>query len=216
LGVRPNYRPMPRPSNTEQRRKEIVLALSRVMAERGYDGASVIEIARAAGLAPGLIHYHFASKGEILLALVDYLKGVVRGRFERRVSGKKVAPGARLEAFIDAHVGLGKDADPSAMACWVTIASEALRKPEVRAVFSEALEEERILLQGLLREVLAEEGRSAARVREIAAAILAAVQGAYQLGLAAPGTIPPGSAAPLIKRMAEGVLAAQPFQGRRR
>jgi len=207
---------MGRPSNTGQRRREIVLALGRVMAERGYDGASVVEIARAARLAPGLIHYHFASKGEILLALVDRLRGVVRRRFERRVAGRRLPPRARLEAWIDAHVGLGRDADPAAMACWVNIGAEALRKPEVRRVYAEAVEEERALLQGLLREVLAAEGRSAARVREAAAALLAAVQGAYQLGLAAPGTIPPGTAAPLIQRMAEGLLAAQPFRGRRR
>jgi TetR/AcrR family transcriptional repressor of bet genes len=186
------------------------------MAARGYDGASVVEIARAARLAPGLIHYHFASKGEILLALVDFLRGVVRGRYERRVAGRALGPRPRLEAYIDAQVGLGEDADPAAMACWVNVASEALRKPEVRAVFAEAVDEERAQLQGLLREVLAEEGRSAAKVRELAAAILAAIQGAYQLGLAAPGTIPPGSAAGLINRMADGLLAAQPLQGRGR
>ncbi len=206
---------MPRPSNTEQRRKEIVLGLSRVMAARGYDGASVVEIARAAGLAPGLIHYHFASKAEILLALVDYLRGVVRGRYDRRVSGKALGPRGRIEAYIEAHVGLGEDADPAAMACWVNIASEALRRPEVRAVFAEAVDEERALLQGLLRERLAQERRSGANVREIASAILASIQGAYQLGLAAPGAIPPGSAAPLIRRMAEGLLAARRLEGRR-
>ena len=37
---------MPRPSNTEARRKEIVEALQEVMAERGYEQASVNRIAQ--------------------------------------------------------------------------------------------------------------------------------------------------------------------------
>lgn len=204
---------MPRPSNTDQRRKEIVVGLARVMARRGYEGASIREIARAAKLASGLVHYHFASKQEILLALVDYLRGVAGRRYERRVAGKRPTPRARLEAYVDARVGLGDDADPAAMACWVDIAAEALRKPEVRTAYAEAVEEERVLLRAILRDVLAEEGRSGAKASALAAALLSAIQGAYQLGLAVPGLIPQGTAASLIKGMAEGLIAAQPFQG---
>ena len=47
---------MARPSNTEERRQQIVQGLLRVMAERGYERASIAEIARAAGLTPGLVH----------------------------------------------------------------------------------------------------------------------------------------------------------------
>src|ERR1051325_1811277 len=61
---------MPRPSNTALRQDQIKDALLSVMAERGFDAATVAHIAQAAGLAPGLVHYHFASKQQILLALV--------------------------------------------------------------------------------------------------------------------------------------------------
>ncbi|MBI3855452.1 MAG: TetR family transcriptional regulator C-terminal domain-containing protein [Planctomycetes bacterium] len=204
---------MPRPSNTDERRQEIVLALARVMATRGYAGASVLRIARAAGLAPGLIHYHFSTKQEILLGLVDHLRRVVRARYERRISAaKKLTPKTKLKAYIEAHVSLGGDADSAAMACWVTIGAEALRTPEVRAVYAGALEEERILLQALLRDVLTESGRSPAKARSLAAALLSALQGAYQLGSAVPGVIPPGEASPLLKRMAEGLIEAQPLR----
>ena len=59
---------MARPSNTDERRLQIMGALVKVMARRGYDGASVADIARAARLTPGLVHYHFKNKQEILLA----------------------------------------------------------------------------------------------------------------------------------------------------
>ena len=50
---------MPRPSNTSERRKEIVSGLLHAMARRGYAETSMPEIARAAKLTPGLLHYHF-------------------------------------------------------------------------------------------------------------------------------------------------------------
>lgn len=53
---------MPRPSNTAERQEQIVLGLLEVMAERGYEKASVASIARAAELSPGLVHYHFQTK----------------------------------------------------------------------------------------------------------------------------------------------------------
>ena len=41
---------MPRPSNTAERRAQITGALVKVMARRGYDGATIADIAKAARL----------------------------------------------------------------------------------------------------------------------------------------------------------------------
>ena len=68
---------MPRTPNTAVRRRQIVDGLCRVMAREGYGHATVQAIAAEAGLAPGLIHYHFADKREILVELVETLR---RGR----------------------------------------------------------------------------------------------------------------------------------------
>ena len=59
---------MPRASNTAERRQQIAQAFLKVMAHRGYDGTAIAEVARRAKLAPGLVHYHFKNKLEILLA----------------------------------------------------------------------------------------------------------------------------------------------------
>lgn len=206
---------MARPSNTDVRRREIVQALAQVMARRGYDGASTVEIARAAGLAPGLVHYHFSTKEEILLALVEHLRRVVRGRFEKRV-GPRSSANDRLAAFIDAHVALGPDADPAAMACWVSIAAEAVRRPDVKALYRRVANAQSAELRDIVGTALAEAGRSTARAASISAAILSAIQGAYQLGVAAPGVIPPGAAAPMIRRMAQGLIRGEPRSRRRK
>src|SRR5438874_2721246 len=117
---------MPRPSNTMVRRKEIVAGLLRAMARQGYAETSVPEIARAAGLTPGLLHYHFRSKKEILLGLINHIESVLQARIQGRVD-QATGPRERLMAFLDAHVALGPDANPDAVACWVQIAAESLR-----------------------------------------------------------------------------------------
>lgn len=177
-----------------------------VMPRVGYAGATIPAIAAAAGLAPGLVHYHFESKLEILVALVEELSRRLGQRFERRASR---AGGAweRLDAFLDAHVALGGDADPDAVACWVVIGAEALGYDAVREVYSRAVSERLGRATGLIGDVLESEGRARHEAKRIAAALLAAIEGAYQLALVA-GAMPRGSAAPMIRRMARGLVAA--------
>ena len=92
---------MGRPSNTEERRQQIVAGLLRVMSERGYERASVAEIARAASLSPGLVHYHFKDKQEILLTAVEQLAARVRTRVSTRLQRAKGAR-AQVDAFVAA------------------------------------------------------------------------------------------------------------------
>ena len=75
---------MPRPSNTQERRQQIVEALLDVMAAEGYAGASIQAIAAAAGLNPGLVHYHFKSKQQVLLHAIETLGQRVQRRFTAR------------------------------------------------------------------------------------------------------------------------------------
>ena len=198
---------MGRPSNTALRREELVGGLLRVMAARGYGGATIAEIAREAGLPPGIVHYHFESKKEILVAVLERLSAVLGERYRRRAArAARSETRGRVFAWVDAHVALGADADPRAMACWVAIGAEALRDPAVRAEFEKVLAEDRRTLEGLLRDALNAERRSPRGARAIATTLVAAVQGAFQLGCAAPDAIAPGSMAPLLRRAAAALL----------
>ena len=201
---------MGRPSNTARRREELVGGLLRVMAARGYGGATIAEIAREAGLPPGVVHYHFESKKEILVAVLERLSAVLRDRYRRRAArAARTETRGRVFAWVDAHVALGADADPRAMACWVAIGAEALRDAEVRAKFEKVLAEDRRTLEALLREALTAERRSPRAARAIATTLVAAVQGAFQLGCAAPDAIVPGSMAPLLRRTAAALLDSE-------
>jgi len=54
-----------RPAHRPSRRKEIVEAATRVFSGDGYVEARVEDIARAAGVAPTAIYYHFGGKEEL-------------------------------------------------------------------------------------------------------------------------------------------------------
>lgn len=202
---------MPRPSNTGERRRQIVDALIAVMARQGYERASVAAIAAEAGLVPGLVHYHFESKLEILLALVDVLHARLRERtasFMQRAGATDAR--ARLEAFLDAHVATGAGADPSAVACWVAVAAEAIREPDVQAVYRRVVATELAELTALVGAARDGDGlpRDPAAARASAAALYAAIQGAYHLATAAPGVTPAGFAGPALRRMADALVEA--------
>jgi len=198
---------MARPSNTDARRQEITRALANVMSTRGYDGASIPLIAAAAGLAPGLIHYHFKTKEEILVALTEELPNFLRARFEARALQAK-SPHETLLAFLDAHVALGKDAQPALVRCWVIIGAESLRRESVANVYQAALKTQADALDLLVREVLRVQSRSSKNARMISAALQSAILGAYQL--AASESAPKGFAEKALHAMAEGLIAAQP------
>ena len=52
------------------RRVQIVRAAAAVLGRQGYAETSLKDVARAAGVAPGLLHYYFDSKEDLLLEVV--------------------------------------------------------------------------------------------------------------------------------------------------
>ena len=200
---------MGRPSNTNERQSQIARALLPVMAKKGYDGATVADVARVADIAPGLLHYHFKNKLEILLAAIDELEADYESRLDEALSGANGEPVAELDAFIDAHLHVGAGADPVALACWINVTGEALREPRVKRAVG------RVLTGAVsrLRDIL-ERGTKAGvfvcREPDVAAAaILATIQGYFVLAATARDLIPPGSAARASRTMAMA-LAGRP------
>lgn len=66
-------------------RKRLLLAARSAFAERGFHGASVRLIARRAGLAPGLINYHFDGKDGLYRAVLGAANEELAGILGRRL-----------------------------------------------------------------------------------------------------------------------------------
>lgn len=60
-----------RPGNRDTR-AEILAAARRAFAERGYDGATIRQIASSAGVDPALVHHYFGTKQELFTATIDF------------------------------------------------------------------------------------------------------------------------------------------------
>lgn len=198
---------MPRPTNTDERRRQIALGLRRTLAKKGYDGATIADVARAAGLTPGLVHYHFKDKLEILLAVLDGLAEEHEARLDAAIERSGPDPARQLVAFIDVHLAAGPNADPEALACWIILSAEALRQPRVGKAFAR-------VLRGLRDRLLAITARGVASGQfrgqdpeAAAAAMLSVVQGYFAVAATARDLIPRGSAAGATRRMAEGLLS---------
>ena len=197
---------MARPSNTEHRRQEIVNGLMQAMADKGYEKASIQSIAKAAGLSPGLIHYHFKTKQEILIALIHQISEQAAQRFTLLADAAGNAQ-QQLDAYIDAALALGDGSNPEAVTAWVIIGAEAVRIEEVRALYQQIIRQHSQQLSELLQQAAAENGAtlSPSQTADISAFVIASIEGSYQLATTAPAANP-GYAARLLKQALAGML----------
>lgn len=165
---------MGRKSNTDLRRQQIIDALLRELSVVGYARASTKSIATRAGLAPGLVHYHFRTKEEILLALVDGLIAEADRRFATVLTAR-VGALEKIKAFASSRVGLGPTADSHQVKAWVNILAEAMGQPKVRNRVSKWLSADHAQLLDLFKEA----GSKAPA--EHAATLLAMILGSFSL-----------------------------------
>ncbi|MCB9740111.1 MAG: TetR family transcriptional regulator [Deltaproteobacteria bacterium] len=201
---------MARKQNREERRAEIVQALLRVMAHRGYERATVQAIAKEAGLTPGLLHYHFGSKQEILVALVGTIAEVSEQRLAALLAEAE-GPDARLAAYLRARLGMGPGAAPEIVAAWVMVGAEAVRQPEVRQVYQRVMAAELRRAETLISEGLAASVRRTEGANAIAAGLVALMQGAFLLASAAPETLPVGYALGQARAYVDAAIAEAPM-----
>jgi AcrR family transcriptional regulator len=70
---------------SSSRRDELLDAATRVLARRGYRGASIKDIAADAGVAAGLLHYYFPSKEQLILEILARIRARHRRDIEALV-----------------------------------------------------------------------------------------------------------------------------------
>lgn len=84
--------------------EEVVLdAAAHVFRKRGYGGATVREVAQAAGMLPGSLHYRYPSKEALLLDLMERALNRVLGSGRAAVESAR-DPVERLRLALRAHL----------------------------------------------------------------------------------------------------------------
>jgi AcrR family transcriptional regulator len=93
---------MTRKKSKEIRTEEIVQAAVQEFLERGYEGASMDNIARRASLSKGGLYHHFRSKDEILIYANQKLSVPEEEIFRKVLLNRSMAKG--LKEFISEYV----------------------------------------------------------------------------------------------------------------
>jgi AcrR family transcriptional regulator len=135
-----------RPS-PESRRQQILDAACERVRQSGFHGASMADIAKAAGLSVGQIYRYFENKEAIIAAIVAQDLAEMRDKFAEMES----RPGALLDA-IEAHLpeGIDKCFDPRRATLALEVVAEAARNPKVAAIVRAADDQERALAQTMM------------------------------------------------------------------
>jgi len=65
------------PAQNGNRREDLLRVCARLFREKGFDGTSIRDISQAAGMHSGSPFYHFKSKQEMLVAVME--QGLTEG-----------------------------------------------------------------------------------------------------------------------------------------
>lgn len=131
----------------ETRRQQILDAACDCVRQAGFHGASMAEIAKAAGLSVGQIYRYFENKEAIISAIVARDLVEMREKFAEMES----RPGDLLDSMSE-HLpeAVDKCFDLGRAALSLEVLAEAARNPKVAAILRAADEQERVYARAML------------------------------------------------------------------
>ena len=104
-------------AKSDKQRQALIEAAIRVVAREGRPGATVGAVAKAAGLANGIVSFYFGGKAKLLAAALDDLIRRYDAVLARHLKQAGDRPQARLAAMIDAAFD-PEALDPTRIAAW--------------------------------------------------------------------------------------------------
>ena len=149
------------------------------LGESGLIGLTVGSVAERAGVSTALVHYHFDTKGRLIVAAAERL---AVARAERRLGALKQGAGlAALDALWEAVLSSADGAERG----YADLVLHARRDPALAGVLAEHRTAERSAIASRLPTLLRELGASAAAGAEETALVLTAVLDGLALALLA-------------------------------
>lgn len=131
--------------------QQIIAAAYQLLGHKGYDATTIKEIARAADVAPGLVHYYFASKDDLLLAVLQ--EAAKRYVAEVEKVGAALATDTLMEqAFMQTRDRVHQE--PEWYRLRYELLSLGLRNPKLLAGLNNLLAEGRRCIAQVIRQVV--------------------------------------------------------------
>ncbi len=96
---------MAQATDAKQRRREICRTAARIFYEKGFDGASMQDIAKAVGLTKAGLYHHIGSKDRLLYEIMNYGMDILKETVLDKV-GSIGDPREKLRQTIIGHIDL--------------------------------------------------------------------------------------------------------------
>jgi AcrR family transcriptional regulator len=157
-------------------RTRILEAAFTVLSRQGYENSSIKDIAEEAGVAQGLIHYHYKSKQLLVLAVLEY----VCQKVEVGVAGEAGA----LAALAQTKEMLRDRRATNAL--YIQLIGVGLHDPAIGAGVRTFIREDRAHVEDIARQVLGERQADTSPARGIAGVVWAAILGIIVQSLVDP------------------------------
>ncbi len=142
---------VPRPT-PDERKAAILEAVLQVIIDVGFTQMTVGDVARHAGVSTALVHYHFSSKTELIVAALRAASDDDR-RLRESVATAGGTALARLDRVLCGSLP-GDPADASWL-LWIETWGETRREPAIREVMGDLNDHEQQILIDLIGEGLA-------------------------------------------------------------
>ncbi|MFI5258338.1 MAG: TetR/AcrR family transcriptional regulator [Candidatus Limnocylindrales bacterium] len=176
-----------RQERRSQTRARLIDAAAAVFARRGFETATLDEVAAAAGYTKGAVYSNFASKTDLFIALIERRIEVQSAEHSRRFAGKDIES---LAQAMEAQADHGSESDKQ----WLVLAVEfwlhAMRDDRARVLMAEQYERARTFVSG---ELIEPAFATAGREPPMAPRDLAIVIESLGIGLAFQAALDPGA-----------------------
>jgi AcrR family transcriptional regulator len=129
----PGRPPGPDPRRPE-RLEQILAAACQAILDRGFPATRIADIAAAARVSTGTVHYYFATKDEVLVAALKWASGRLFARVEDAGDETASARLGRLLAVSIPHPGPARDEYVLWIELWLRVLHQPELLPECEAI----------------------------------------------------------------------------------
>jgi AcrR family transcriptional regulator len=185
-------------------RERLLEAAARCFARRGYQGASINEIAAEAGFSKGALYWNFASKEELFFSLLDE-------RIDRRLGALFELTGSAdqdINAELSRRLSAVLDENRDLVLLFHEYSAMAVRDPKLRASY---VRRNAKLREGIARAVEARQRALGVALslpaEQIATAAIALADGLSIEQLTDPDSVPPELLGQILSLIEDGMAA---------
>lgn len=160
---------------------QLLDSAERAARERGYDGFSYADIAAEVGIRKASIHYHFPSKSDLGLALIQRYRERIKTQFGA-VSESGKSAGAKLKVYLDFYRAAMSDGTNVCLCVAFAISRDSLAEPILKEL--DQFHDDSIKwLTGVYADAIEDKSiADVANPAEEAAMTLAVVEGGHLIG----------------------------------